>query len=100
MLDELSSAFADCTARRLMLGLVGMPEALAWCVQHKVAVNRLPELKEDPAACRSLANHIAPAWVQYARAQQASFPPILQHRRHAVEPFDCTTTTGLTASTL
>jgi adenylate dimethylallyltransferase len=98
MLDELSGALTDANARRLILGIVGMSEALAWCVERGVSTETLPELKPDLGACRSLAERIAPAWVEYASAQQASFEMLLRERNHVVERVSYAKSTRTTGS--
>jgi adenylate dimethylallyltransferase len=98
MLDELSGALADANARKLVLGLVGVPETLAWCAEGGVSTEMLPEFKSDLGACRSLAERIALAWTAYACIQQATFEILLRERNHMVEPVSYDISTRLAGS--
>jgi adenylate dimethylallyltransferase len=100
MLDELSGALANAKPGGLVLGLVGVPEVLAWCVERGVSAKMLPELKSDLGACRSLAERIAPAWAAYTCMQQASFEILLRERNHVVENVSCGNSTRLARTVL
>ena len=85
MLDELAATLTDDRSRRLVLGLVGIRELMEWSERRCIAPKALSDVKHDSKMCRSLAAHLTPAWLDYARLQQAAFKRLLPAYDHAVE---------------
>ncbi len=85
MLDEVGATLIDPRSRRLVLGLLGIPELVQWCERRGIAPGALCGVTHDVQLCRSLAAHLTPAWVQHAQMQQAVFERLLWPYDVAIE---------------